>query len=314
MFKADFFKIIKISMLSYILPIPLMDSLLPNSVRQLLTTVTSKINPFEAIFPISHPISLNYNYLSNHSNIYNNDSTNTLLRDEELKNEELLGPDNLAKSKLLIFFSHLIQRDFNVTSSLKYYLVGELERSWKNDPKLTLRIIFYRYYSQERRSGEKELFKETFAWLSENHLEVAKKNLHLVIEWGGYETLLQFRWCPGLRKEMSELIAHQLLSDRQHLKAFESENLELTLENIPFISNIAEDLSQVEYPGMAELLTYLQIDNLSNYMILILMPLQTHLRAVDNFRTDHYWKHILTQTLRLTGYGFHSIHELPVKI
>ena len=66
-----------------------------------------------------------------------------------------------------------------------------LPDSWKEDPLLTLRLIFYKRNSRNG-EGNKLLFEKAYEWLINSHLDQAIYNLYHVVEYGSFKDLAKF--------------------------------------------------------------------------------------------------------------------------
>jgi len=169
-------------------------------------------------------------------------------------------------------------------------LAEYLEAAWSENPLDTLRIIFQ---TRDCRGGKGErlLFRNMLEWLSKNHPDAIKYNLHLVPLYGRWDDVF---FLPG----GSDFLARQLLKDKASLDKDGAEShISLAAKWAPterhaldkkyqLVSRVVKSLGLMDDPAQGI------TSGRTVYRKHYLTPLRKHLRVVERAMCAKEWETI----------------------
>lgn len=214
-----------------------------------------------------------------------------------------------GSARLDYFFQVIRGREKNVNQELKKRIVTLLPLCWEESPIHTLKLIFQKRDCRQQGAGagEKEIFWHSFIWLWNNHKEVARKNFHLIPEYGSWKDLLQLsKLDMSLRQDTIQLFAEQLHRDRDAYDTMlspHSPDPELNAKAKPINLSLCSKWCPSEGSHFDKGLTDFCKELASEMKIpprkwqqtlrrVYLSPLRRHLEIVESFMCGKQWNNI----------------------
>lgn len=105
-------------------------------------------------------------------------------------NGDVAFSGNAVGSHLLRLFTVARNAKGRMDSEIEERILSTCPLAWKENPLLFTKMVFYKRDCRGG-AGEKAIGHILFTWLWDNHNEVARKNFHLIPEYGYYKDYLQ---------------------------------------------------------------------------------------------------------------------------
>lgn len=205
-----------------------------------------------------------------------------------------------TKSALLDFFTGMCRDDKTLSKELEAQIPAALDACWKENPELTLKMIFYKRDCRGG-AGERKIFETSYRWLYAKNPKLAFMMLVHIPEYGSWKDMVKLTDLP-FRSEIMGVFAKQLQADLKVLSEKDDDKKDEKFEIVnPSTVSIAAkwaptiDSSLDRKYGIAKLLAnQMNITGLwqRDYRVKVLKPLRDHLQILEKHMSLGEWQKV----------------------